>query len=199
MSSPKKLYKYAMATGIALGSSGLAPADAQMAQATSGSSCSWGFETEYVDNFIRSGLPMSFFADDMQYRVALTQTISMSSEEKLRQQRYKDIERSFLKNSDGLPGNKMSYMEYMANVMCGLSFEENISAFNKFDETIDSVFKMSGGLTLSLTQFLDEEQDAPVIFSIHRDEELLVSAEMKLDELAKTVNEVLISEAAANV
>lgn len=188
-----------MATGLALGSSGLAPADSQMVQATSGSAYSWGFKTEYVDNFIRSGLPMSFFADDMQYRVALTQAISISPEERLRQQRYKDIERSFLKNSDGLPGNKMSYMEYMANVMCGLSFEENISAFNKFDETIDSVFRMRGELTLSLTQFLDEDQDAPVVFSIHRGENLLVSAEMKLDELAKTVNEVLISETAANV
>ena len=58
---------------------------------------------------------------------------------------------------------------------------------------------MSGGLTLTLSQFIDDEVDAPVVFSIHRGTELLVSAEMKLGELAKTINEVLISESSANV
>jgi hypothetical protein len=90
-------------------------------------------------------------------------------------------------------------MEYMANVMCGISFLDNISAFNKIDETIDTVFKLNGGLTLTMSQFLEDEIDAPVVFSIHRGEELLVSAEMNLDELAKTVKDVLISESAANV
>lgn len=199
MSSPKRLYDYAMATGIALGSSGVAPAEAQMAQSTCGSLYSWGFKTEIVDRSNRSGSPISFVAENICYRASYTQAISMSSEEKLRQYRYKAIEHSFLKNSDGFPGTKMAYLEYMANVMCGISFINNISAFNKYDETIDTVFRLSGDLTLTMSQFLNEEIDAPVVFSIHRGEGLLVSAEMRLEELAKTVNEVLISEAVSNV
>jgi hypothetical protein len=199
MSSPNKFYNYAMATGIALGSSGVAPADAQMKQ-SSGTGYSWGFKTEQFDKSTRSGQPITFLgSENLRYRVAATQALSMSSEEKMRQYRYKSIERSFMKNSDGFPGTRMSYMEYMANVMCGISFLDNISAFNKIDETIDTVFKLNGGLTLTMSQFLEDEIDAPVVFSIHRGEELLVSAEMNLDELAKTVKDVLISESAANV
>lgn len=188
-----------MAAGIALGPSGFVPADAQMIQ-SSGTGCSWGFKTELFDKSTRSGQPITFLGSEiLRYRIAATQAYPMSSEEKLRQYRYKSIERSFMKNSAGFPDTRMAYMEYMANVMCGVSFLDNISVFNKIDETIDTVFKLKGGLMLTISQFLEDEIDAPVVFSIHRGEELLVSAEMDLDELAKTVKDVLISESAANV
>lgn len=198
MSSPNK-YNYVLAYGLAIGSSGVVPAEAQSVQSNLESTSAWGFKTEFVDKSNRSGDPISFTSENLRFRVSLTQEVPMSVEEKMRQYRYKAIERTFLKNSDGLPGNKMSYFIYMANVMCGISFSDNISSFNKYDETIDSIFRMEGGLTLTMSQFLDEDVEAPVVFSIHRGEELLVSAEMKLEELAKTVNEVLISEVMANV
>lgn len=190
-----------MAAGIAIGSSGIAPSNAATIRSASDSSYAWGFETEYVEKSFRSGdVFMSYSTPErMRYRASISDGISMSSEEKVRQYRYKSIERSFLKNSDGLPGNKMGYMEYMANVMCCMSFYDNICSFNKYDETIDSIFKMSGDLTLTMSQFLDEDVESPVVFSIHRGEELLVSAEMRLDDLAKTVNEILISESSLNV
>lgn len=199
MSSPKSFLDYAMATGIVLGSSGVAPADAQMILNAGGSGYSWGFKTELFEKSTCSGSPLSFVNENMRFRIASTQTISMSTDDKLRQYRYKSIERSFMKHSDGLPGNKMSYMEYMANVMCGLSFSDNISSYNKFDDTIDSVFSLDGDLTLTMSQFLDENIDAPVVFSIHRGEDLLVSAEMRMEELEKTVNEVIESELTENV
>lgn len=189
-----------MAYGLAIGSSGVVPAEAQLVLSNIESASAWGFKSEFVDKSSRSGDPISFYtSEDIRFSVSLTQEVPMSAEEKMRQYRYKAIERTFLKNSDGLPGNKMNYLIFMANVMCGISFFDNISSFNKYDETIDSIFRMDGGLTLTMTQFLDEDIDAPVVFSIHRGEVLLVSAEMKLDELAKTVNEVLISEVRANV
>ena len=188
-----------MATGIALGPSGVAPADAQMILNAGGSAYSWGFKTELFEKSTSSGSPLSFVNENMRFRIASTQTISMSTDDKLRQYRYTSIERSFMKHSDGLPGNKMSYMEYMANVMCGLSFSDNISSYNKFDDTIDSVFRLDGDLTLTMSQFLDEKIDAPVVFSIHRGEDLLVSAEMRMEELEKTVNEVIESELTENV
>lgn len=197
MSSPKVI-TFAMASGFALGASG-ASVDATLKQTLSSEGSSWGAKTELVQNN-RSGLPMSFFtSSSLKYEASETQNLTMSAEDKNRQYRFKAIQRSFLRHCDGLPNDKMKYMEYMANEMCGIPFRDNISEYNSIDATIDSIFKMSGRLTLTLSQFIDDGVDAPVVFSIHRGTELLVSAEMKLDELAKTINEVLISESSANV
>lgn len=187
-----------MASGFALGASG-ASTDATPQQAFSGEGRSWGAKTELVQNN-RSGLPMSFFtSSSLKFEASETQNYTMSAEDKDRQYRFKAIQRSFLRHCDGLPNDKMKYMEYMANEMCGISFCDNISEYNSIDATIDTIFKMSGGLTLTLSQFIDDEVDTPVVFSIHRGTDLLVSAEMKLGDLAKTINEVLISESLANV
>lgn len=187
-----------MASGFALGASG-ASTDVTPQQALSVEGSSWGAKTELVQNY-RSGLPMSFFtSSSLKFEASETQNFTMSAEDKERQYRFKAIQRSFLRHCDGLPNDKMIYLEYMANEMCGISFRDNISEFNIIDATIDTIFKMSGGLTLTLSQFIDDEIDAPVVFSIHRGTELLVSAEMKLGELAKTISEVLISESLANV
>lgn len=197
MSSPKVI-TFAMASGIALGASG-ASLDSTVLQALTSEGSSWGAKSELVQKY-RSGLPMSFFtSSSLKYEASETQNLTMSAEDKDRQYRFKAIQRSFLRHCDGLPNNKMKYMEYMANEMCGIPFRDNISEYNSIDATIDTIFKMNGGLTLTLSQFIYDEVDAPVVFSIHRGTELLVSAEMKLDELATTINEVLISESSANV
>lgn len=196
--SSSKVITLAMVSGFALGASG-ASTDAAPQQALSGEGNSWGARTELVQNY-RSGLPMSFFtSSSLKFEASETQNLTMSIEDKDRQYRFKAIQRSFLRHCDGLPNDKMKYLDYMANEMCGISFRDNISEYNSIDATIDTIFKMSGGLTLTLSQFIDDEVDAPVVFSIHRGTELLVSAEMKLGELAKTINEVLISESSANV
>ena len=197
MPSPKVI-TFVMASGFAFGASG-ASIDTTLQQALSNEGSSWGAKTELVQNY-RSGLPMSFFtSSSLKYEASKTENLTMSAEDKDRQYRFKAIQRSFLKHCDGLPSDKMKYMEYMANEMCGIPFRDNISEYNIIDATIDTIFKMSGGLTLTLSQFIDDEINAPVVFSIHRGTELLVSAEMKLNELAKTINEVLISESSANV
>ncbi len=196
--SSSKVITLAMASSFALGPSG-SSTDVTPQQVLPSESSSWGAKTELVQ-YHRSGLPLSFFtSSSLKFEASKTQNLTMSVEDKDRQYRFKAIQRSFLRHCDGLPYDKMKYMEYMANEMCAISFHDNISEYNSIDATIDTIFKMNGGLTLTLSQFIDDEIDAPVVFSIHRGTELLVSAEMKLDELAKTINEVLILESSVNV
>lgn len=199
MLSQNKVFGLTIASSVVFGLPGGVFPECDLDQTTDGG-YPWGAKTELLNNNIRSGFRITFFPQgSMPYEAAITQSSIMSDDEIKKQKRYKAIERSFLKHSDGLPGDKMAYIEHLANIMCSLAFTDNISAFNSIDETIDTEFRMNGNLSLTLSQFIDEEIDAPVVFSIHRGEELLVSAEMKLDELAKTVNEVLVSEKLANV
>ena len=69
-------------------------------------------------------------------------------------------------------------------------------SYNDFDMTIDSVWKLIGGYTLSIAQFFtevdcDDASDDLVVFSIHSPEkELLVTADMTVKEICDILVEL---------
>ena len=104
--------------------------------------------------------------------------------------RYQAIENSFLQNSNCITTKQKEYIAKLANHVCYLPFCDNMSSYNEFDDSIDTMLKLSNGLTLRLSQFLDNDVDSPVVFSIYRDKALLVSDELPLEEIVDTINSV---------
>lgn len=107
------------------------------------------------------------------------------------QQRYQAINESFLKHSNDFPSEKKEYFDKLSNAICRLPFEDNISLYNKYDDAIDTVLKLSNGLKISISQFLDEDIFAPVVFSVHRGKDLLISDAMPIDEIVNIINSVM--------
>ena len=108
------------------------------------------------------------------------------------QSRFHAMKLSFMHYSDGMPSDKLSYFTYMANALCKLDFKDNVSSYNNGDASIDMVLKFSNGLTLSVSSFVDEEEGAPMVFSLHRGHTLLVSDELPVNEIVKTINSVAV-------
>jgi len=88
----------------------------------------------------------------------------------------------------------MLYFLRLASIMQNVPFIDAVSSFDVYDNTIYSRYKLPGNLTLSVSQFLDESVDAPVVFSIHRNKTLLVSSEMELHELMQKILAVIERE-----
>ncbi len=107
------------------------------------------------------------------------------------QLRHQAIERSFAKHSEGFPATKKNYLMQLANQVCMLPFYDNVSSYNNDDESIDTVLKLTDGTILSLSQFLNDDVEAPVVFSIHRNNTLLVADELPLVEIVQTINSVI--------
>lgn len=107
------------------------------------------------------------------------------------QLRHQAIERSFTKHSEGFPTAKKNYLMQLANLVCKLPFYDNVSSYNNDDESIDTILKLTDGTTLSLSQFLNDDVEAPVVFSIHRNNTLLVADELPLAEIVQTINSVI--------
>lgn len=103
------------------------------------------------------------------------------------QRRFEAIKHSFARYGTGLPAEKMNYFSVMANALCKLDFKDNVSSYNSEDESIDTVLKLKNGLTLSVSCFVDEDTDAPMVFSLHRGKTLLVSDELPVNEIVKTI------------
>lgn len=103
------------------------------------------------------------------------------------QVRYKSLFESFKKNNNGFPDSRKGLFLQMANTVCKLPFVDNVSSYNDEDESIDTVLYLSNGLKLSISQFIDEDIESPVVFSIHRDKELLVSDELPLNDIVDTI------------
>lgn len=107
------------------------------------------------------------------------------------QTRYHSIKRSFIRYSEGFPVEKMNHFATMANALCKLEFNDNVSSYNKIDESIDTILKLKNGLTLSVSSFVDDTEDAPMVFSLHRGQTLLVSDELPINEIVRTINSVI--------
>ena len=104
--------------------------------------------------------------------------------------RYQAMKQSFLRYSEGLPETKQGYFSQMADALCQLDVKSNVFSYNKIDASIDSVLKLKNGLTLSVSCFIDDEIDSPMVFSIHRGRALLVSDELPINEIVNTLNTV---------
>ncbi len=107
------------------------------------------------------------------------------------QDRYKALKGNFSRYSDGFPDEKANYFFQMANVLCRLDFNDGFTSYNKSDASIDSVLDLRNGLTLSVSRFIEDNLEAPVVFSIHRGRKLLVSDELPVDEIISTINSVI--------
>ena len=146
---------------------------------------------ENCENSKTSGTPIAFYNHTSGNFVR-----SMSMEEPIEseaiqmQERHKAIEDSFLKYSNGFPSEKKDYLSALSNSLCKLKFVDNISSYNESDFSIDTIIKLSNGLKLSVSQFLDEDIDSPVVFSIHRGRTLLISDEMPIAEIVNIINSV---------
>lgn len=108
-----------------------------------------------------------------------------------RQLRYKSIEENFRLNCGQMPQDKRGYMEKLANEVSLLPIVDYITSYNENDESLDMVLKINDGLTLSISQFLDEDLDAPSVFSIHRGSRLLVSDELPISEIISRYHSVI--------
>ena len=108
-----------------------------------------------------------------------------------RQLRYKSIEENFRLNCGQMPQDKRGYMEKLANEVSLLPIVDYITSYNEYDESLDMVLKINDGLTLSISQFLDEDLDAPSVFSIHRGSRLLVSDELPISEIISRYHSVI--------
>lgn len=141
---------------------------------------------EICENSKASGLPTVLYNNILG---TSTHYISTDLESiKMQQQRHKAIEDSFSKYSCGFPTDKMQYFSHLSNLLCRIKFVDNISSYNEDDFSIDIILKLSNGLKLSISQFLDEDINAPVVFSIHRERTLLVSDEMPIIEIVNNIN-----------
>lgn len=104
--------------------------------------------------------------------------------------RHNSIINSFRKYCKGFPKDKENYISFLANTVCELPFIDNLSYYDEFDECIETVLKLKHNITLSISQFLSEEVDAPVVFSIHKGKTLLIADEMPLKDIVETINSI---------
>lgn len=153
------------------------------------SSRSW---MEYTQSFNKSGSLMIYYPHASENYFISKNTDSLIDQVSMEMQsRYQSIKRSFIRYSDGFPKDKQNHFAIMANALCKLEFSDNVSSYNKIDESIDTVLKLKNGLTLSVSSFVDEEAEAPMVFSLHRGQTLLVSDELPVNDIVRTINSVI--------
>ena len=146
---------------------------------------------ENSENSKTSGMPIAFYNHTSGNFVrSMSMEEAIDSESIQMQERYRAIEDSFSKYSKGFPFEKMDFLSVLSNSLCKLKFVDNISSYNESDFSLDTILKLSNGLKLSISQFLDEDIDSPVVFSIHRGKTLLISDEMPIAEIVNIINSV---------
>ena len=146
---------------------------------------------ENSENSKTSGMPIAFYNHTSGNFVrSMSMEEAIDSESIQMQERYRAIEDSFSKYSKGFPFEKMDFLSMLSNTLCKLKFVDNISSYNESDFSLDTILKLSNGLKLSISQFLDEDIDSPVVFSIHRGKTLLISDEMPIAEIVNIINSV---------
>lgn len=146
---------------------------------------------ENSENSKTSGMPIAFYNHTSGNFVrSMSMEDAIDSESIQMQERHRAIEDSFSKYSEGFPFEKMDFLSVLSNSLCKLKFVDNISSYNESDFSLDTILKLSNGLKLSISQFLDEDIDSPVVFSIHRGKTLLISDEMPIAEIVNIINSV---------
>lgn len=147
-----------------------------------------GIVTENIQPY-HSGNIVSYLSDNMTFERECTTEQEMTKEMKDIAKRYSSLMQIFNKNSPG-DFSIVGVFENMAKILCKIPFLSNVSYFNEDDESIDIRLKLNFGIYVSLSRFLDEEDDN-VVFSIHRDTDLLVANEISLYKLENNLCELL--------
>lgn len=147
---------------------------------------------EMRSNKVSSGMPVMYYNHASEVIETTREKNSPIEIKSIKMQlRYQAIERSFRKNCVGFPVEKENYLQLLSNAVCRLPFIDNVSEYNRDDDTIDTILKLSNGLKLSISQFLDEDAESPAVFSIHRGSILLVSDELPMSEIVNTIVSVI--------
>ncbi len=142
-----------------------------------------------IDQAYRSGPVMNYFDLSSEvYERAKSDDAKIDLTSIETQRRFQALKSSFFRYSQGFPKEKSDYFSRMASAICKLESNEIVSYYNDIDSSIDVVLKLKTGLTISIACFIDEDVDAPVVFSIHRGRTLLVSDELPINEVVSNIN-----------
>ncbi len=116
---------------------------------------------------------------------------SLDSQKLRIQYRYNALESSFGKYGQAISqkGKKQFYV--IANLLSSIPFSDNIASFNKEDQSIDIRLMLPFKLYLTISRFIDEEDSKNVLFTIHRDGNLLISNELPIDKLVSEFKNLL--------
>lgn len=145
---------------------------------------------------VSSGAPIMFYNHSSEVYSKSTEIDKPIGKSSLdAQQRFKFLSESFKKNNQSFPQEKNGYFLKMANTLSRIPFVDNVSSYNDDDETIDTVVKLPNGMKLSISQFLDDNVEAPVVFSLHREKTLLVSDELPIEDIVETLNQLIEKQA----
>ena len=147
------------------------------------------YNEDIIENTLPSGNINSYLSENMTFERECTTEQGMTKEMKDIAKRYSSLMQIFNKNSPG-DFSIVEVFENMANILCKIPFLSNVSYFNEDDESIDIRLKLNFGIYVSLSRFMDEEDDN-VVFSIHRGTDLLVANEMPLCKLENNLCELL--------
>ncbi len=143
------------------------------------------------DKQYKSGALTMYYTHATEEYVKTQHSISKMERDSVEMQaRYQAIKNSFSKYGRKFPADKQPYFSHMANALCKLQFRDNISSYNDADASIDTVLKLTNGLTLSISCFIDEDVNSPMVFSLHRGKVLLVSDALPVGEIVRTINSV---------
>ncbi len=142
----------------------------------------------------KSGRPLAFFyAHPSEVYVKTQQDADKINDLSIAmQKRFLSMQHSFVQNNEGFTIEKQSYFALMTNALCKLDFGDNVTSYNRCDDSIDVVLWLSSGLKLSVSCFTDEDLDAPMVFSLHRGHTLLVSDELPVNEIVRTIKSVIV-------
>ncbi len=105
---------------------------------------------------------------------------------------YENFISSF-EQHDGLsmPKEFMKDFEWMANTLSSLPLKDSLVQYSQFDNMIDFLIVLNDGMKLSIGKFTDEDSvDEVVEFSLYNKRTLLLSGEMKLEDLVKKIKQI---------
>lgn len=132
--------------------------------------------------------------------VSRTQKVQKSIDEEYMKikERYRAIERSFVENKINFPDDKITYFSFFANSLSRLPFVNNFTEFDEWNDSIYSELKLDNGLNIKVTMFLEDDEEAPVVFSVFRGKALLISDELPIYDMVDTLNSIMKSIASLN-
>lgn len=174
--------KITILTGTALAATGALSAHG----ANNIDQISTAVSTSIYTNSLQSGvgLDVCFTQENSKVRFYRMNSLdlSMSPEVMANNRRFSKLQKSFLSNLHGCSEYNMRSFRDIANVLCNIPFESVMASYNEYDESIDIKMSLPYNIHLSISRFVDDNDDC-VVFSIHRDKRLLVSNEMNLKDL----------------